>query len=55
MYPNTWAGTSFFVQNFEFQFFVGFQKNEIFWYEDIVDIFQLSLYWTSLRDHVYAF
>ena len=28
------------VQNFEFQYFLGFQENEYFWgYEDFVDIF----------------
>ena len=32
-------GPFFGVQNFEFQYFRGFQKNEYFWgYEDFVDI-----------------
>ena len=33
-------GPFFGVQNFEFQYFWGFQKNDYFWgYEDFVDIF----------------
>ena len=33
-------GSVFGVQNFEFQYFWGFQKNEYFWgYEDSVNIF----------------
>ena len=32
-------GSFFWVKNFEFQYFWGFQKNEYFWgYEDFVDI-----------------
>ena len=39
------------VQNSEFQYFLGFQKNEYFWgYEDFVDIFGgSSQNWASLR------
>ena len=49
---------SFFgVQNFEFQYFWGFQKNKYFLgYEDFVDIFWgSSLIWTIFRGHFYAF
>ena len=47
------------VQNFEFQYFWGFQKNEYFFlgtYEDFVDIFLgSSQIWTIFRGHFYAF
>ena len=47
----------FGVQNFEFQYFWGCQKNKYFWgYEDFVDIFfGSSQNWTILRGHFYAF
>ena len=40
---------SFFgVQNFEFQYCRGFQKNEYFWgYEDFVDIFWGDTFWVA--------
>ena len=35
-----WLVSFFGVQNFDFQYFWGFQKNKFFWgYEDFVDIF----------------
>ena len=50
----------FGVQNFEFQIFGGFQKNEYFLgYEDFVNIFGggggSSQNWTIFRGHFYAF
>ena len=50
-------GLFFWVQNFEFQLFLGFQKNEYFWgYEDFVDSFWgSSQNWTIFRGHFYAF
>ena len=47
----------FWVQNFELQYFWGFQKNKFcFGYEDFVDIFGgSSQNWTILRGHFYAF
>ena len=44
------------VQNFEFQYLLGFSKNEYFWYEDFVDIFwESSQNWTIFRGHFYAY
>ena len=50
-------GSFFWVQNFEFQYFWGFQKNEYFLgYEDLVDILLgSSQNWTKIRGHFYAF
>ena len=50
-------GSFFGVQNFEFQYLWGFQKNEYFLgYEDFVDTFWgSSQNWTILRGHFYAF
>ena len=53
-------GLFFGVQNFEFQYFLGFQKTEFFWgYEDFGDIFfgggRSSQSWTIFRGHFYAF
>ena len=47
----------FGVKNFEFQYFLGFRKMNIFWwYEDFVDIFLgSSQNWTLFRGHFYAF
>ena len=47
----------FWVQNFEFQYFWGFQKNEYFLgCVDLVDIFWgSSQNWTIFRGHFYAF
>ena len=45
------------VQNFEFQYFWGFQKNKIFLgHEDFLDIYWVSSQnWTIFRGHFYAF
>ena len=45
------------VQNFEFRYFLGFQKNKYFLgYENVVDIFLgSSQNWTIFRGHFYAF
>ena len=50
-------GSFVLVQNFEFQYFLGFQKNEYFLgYEDFRDIFLgSSQNWTIFRSHFYAF
>ena len=50
-------GSFFGVQNFEFHYFLGFQKNEYFLgYEDFVDIFgRSSQNWTIFWGHFYAF
>ena len=50
-------GPFFLVQNFEFHFLGGFQKNKYFLgYEDFVDIFLgSSQNWTIFRVHFYAF
>ena len=47
----------FWVQNFEFQYFLCFQKNKhLFGYEDFDDIFcRSSQNWTIFRGHFYAF
>ena len=50
----------FLVQNFEFQIFWGFQKNEYFWgYEDFVDIFwghyKIGLYLGVISIHFMVF
>ena len=47
----------FWVQNFEFQYFLGFQKNKYFFgYEDFVDIFWgSSRNWTIFRGYFYVF
>ena len=44
-------GLFFWVQNSDFNIFLGFQENEYFlWYEDFVDIFGgSSQNWASLR------
>ena len=57
VFIHTQARVIFLVQNFEFQYFLGFQKNEYFWgYEDFVDIFLgSSQNWTIFRGHFYAF
>ena len=44
------------VQNFEFQYILGFQKNEYFLgYEDFVDIFWVITNWSIFRGHFYSF
>ena len=50
-------GSFFGVQNFEFQYFWGFQKNKIFLgHEDFLDIFGgSSQNWTIFRGHFCAF
>ena len=60
-------GPFFWVQNFEFQYFLGvFKKINIFWgYEDFVDIFFFFFFflggggssqnWTIFRGYFYAF
>ena len=51
-------GSFFGVQNFDFQYFLGFSEKEIFLggYEDFVDIFGgSSQNWTIFRSHFYAF
>ena len=50
-------GPFFWVQNFEFRYFWGFQKNKYFLgYENFVDIFLgSSQNWTIFRGHFYAF
>ena len=50
-------GPFFGVQNFEFRYFLGFQKNNFFWgYENFVDIFWGSSHnWTIFRGHFYIF
>ena len=50
-------GSFFGVQNLEFQYSWGFQKNEYFLgYEDLVDILLgSSQNWTIIRGHFYAF
>ena len=57
IFIHTYAMTIFGVQNFEIQYFGGFQINEYFWgYEDFVDIvLGSSQNWTILRGHFYAF
>ena len=40
IFIHTWTRSILGVHNFEFQYFLGFQKNKYFWgYEDFVDIF----------------
>ena len=50
-------GPFFWVQNFNFDIFWGFQKNKYFLgYENFVDIFLgSSQNWTIFRGHFYAF
>ena len=50
-------GPFFWVQNFEFRYFLGFQKNKYFLgYENFVDIFlRSSQNWILFRGHFYAF
>ena len=50
-------GPFFGGQNFEFQYFLGFQKNEYFFgYENFVDIFLGSSQdWASFRGYYYVF
>ena len=50
-------GPFFWGQNFEFQYFLGFQKNKYFFgCEDFVDIFfGSSQNWTIFRGQIYAF
>ena len=45
-------GSFFGVQNFEFQYFLGFQKNEYFWGMKILGS---SQNWIIFRGHFYAF
>ena len=52
-------GSFFFVRNFEFQYFWGYQKNKYFLgYEDFVDIFghhKLGLYLGVISMHFRVF
>ena len=50
-------GPFFLVQNFEFRYVLGFQKNKYFLvYENFVDIFlESSQNWIIFRGHFYAF
>ena len=53
-------GSFFGVQNFEFQYFLGFQKNKyLLGYEDFVDIFwgssQIGLYLRAISTFLWSF
>ena len=49
-------GPFFGGQILEFQYFLGFQKNEYFFgYENFVDILGSSQNWTSFRGYFYVF
>ena len=54
------SGQFFLVQNFEFQYFGGFQKNKyVFGYDDVVDIFwghhKIGLYLGAISMHFKVF